>query len=82
MHRVALRITAAVAVIVVAALLAVVTGLVPRGPMNHGWDWPWHDWWHSGPAQSEHGLHGRVMTDPHMMGSVAGRTASLHEMYR
>jgi len=34
-----------------AALMVAVAAWVPRGPMNHGWDWPWHDWWHSGLAQ-------------------------------
>ena len=42
-------ITATVALLAAAALLiAIATATwVHRGPMNHGWDWPWHDWWHS-----------------------------------
>ena len=31
-----------------AALLAAIAVWPQRGPMNHGWDWPWHDWWHAG----------------------------------
>lgn len=47
MREVALGITATIALLMAAVLLVVVTGWVPRGPMDHGWDWPWHDWWHS-----------------------------------
>ncbi len=45
MRRLVLGVAAAIAVIVALAVW------MPRGPMNHGWDWPWHDWWHSGFAQ-------------------------------
>jgi hypothetical protein len=34
-----------------------IAAAVPRGPMNHGWDWPWHDWWHSGWALQHGWLH-------------------------
>lgn len=37
----------------IAAITAVIVAVAawsPRGPMNHGWDWPWHDWWHSAYA--------------------------------
>jgi hypothetical protein len=30
-----------------AVLLAAIAAWPPRGPMNHGWDWPWQDWWHA-----------------------------------
>jgi hypothetical protein len=36
------------------ALLVAVAAWSPRGPMNHGWDWPWHDWWHSA-SSLQHG---------------------------
>jgi len=58
MRKIALGITATVAVLVAAVLLAVVTGWVPRGPMDHGWDWPWHDWWHSRLEHSQLHQHG------------------------
>ena len=35
------------AVVAALALLLAAAVLVPRGPMGHGWDWPWHDWYHS-----------------------------------
>jgi hypothetical protein len=38
----------------VLAVLVVVAAGSPRGPMNHGWDWPWHDWWHSA-SSLQHG---------------------------
>lgn len=41
----------ALGVAVVTAVIIVLAASIPRGPMNHGWDWPWHDWWHSGFAQ-------------------------------
>lgn len=62
MRKVALGITATVALLGAAVLLVVVTGWVPRGPMNHGWDWPWHDWWHSRLERSLLHHHGPTMT--------------------
>ena len=47
MRSVALGITATVVLPAVTALLVAVSVWGSRGPMNHGWDWPWHDWWHS-----------------------------------
>lgn len=32
---------------IAAIIVATIASLIPRGPMHHGWDWPWHDWWHS-----------------------------------
>ena len=29
----------------IALVALAIAGSVPRGPMNQGWDWPWHDWW-------------------------------------
>ena len=46
MRKIALGVAAATIV-----LVTTVAASVPRGPMNHGWDWPWHDWWHSRPAR-------------------------------
>jgi hypothetical protein len=51
MSKMAFRIAA------VLALLVAIAGAVPRGPMNHGWDWPWHDWWHSGRTLQHGWLH-------------------------
>lgn len=39
------RLVLGIAVAVV--LLATIVMWPQRGPMNHGWDWPWHDWWHA-----------------------------------
>ena len=39
------RLVLGIAVAVV--LLAAIVMWPQRGPMNHGWDWPWHDWWHA-----------------------------------
>jgi len=38
------------------ALLVAIAAWIPRGPMNHGRDSPWHDWWHSAPSLQ----HGRA----------------------
>jgi hypothetical protein len=46
------KIVCRVAAVIV--LLVALAGAVVRGPMNHGWDWPWHDWWHSA-GTSHHG---------------------------
>lgn len=61
MRKFAPRIIAFVALLVIALVLAAMTGLIPRGPMHHGWDWPWHDWWHSqtGSTAVEH--HGSMI---------------------
>lgn len=59
MRKIALIITVTVALLVAAVLLAIVTGWVPRGPMNHGWDWPWHDRWHSRLEHSRLHQYGR-----------------------
>lgn len=32
---------------VAAIIVVAIASLVQRRPMHHGWDWPWHDWWHS-----------------------------------
>ena len=41
-------ITATVALLAAAALVAIATATwLHRGPMNHWWDWPWHDSWQS-----------------------------------
>lgn len=32
---------------IAAVLLAVIVAMPQRGPNDHGWDWPWHDWCHS-----------------------------------
>jgi hypothetical protein len=74
MRKIALGITATVALLVAAVLLAVVTGWVPRGPMNHGWDWPWHDWWHSRLGQSRLHQHSPTMTHTQMLGWVDSQT--------
>jgi hypothetical protein len=44
MRKVVPGITATVALLAAAALLVAIAAWVPRGPINHGWDWPWHDW--------------------------------------
>jgi hypothetical protein len=76
MRKVALGITATVTLLGAAVLLVVVTGWVPRGPMNHGWDWPWHDWWHSRLERSQLHQHGPTMTQTKMLGWADGQEAS------
>lgn len=70
MSKVTLRIAAAIGFLVVACALTVMTGWIPRGPMNHGWDWPWHDWWHSQSQSSQVYQHGPTMDHAQMAGSV------------
>ena len=74
MRKIVLGFTAIIIVLAAAVLLAVVTGWVPRGPMNHGWDWPWHDWWHSRLEQSRLHQHGSTMTQTQMLGWSDGQT--------
>jgi hypothetical protein len=73
MRKFALGITATVVLLVAAVLLAVVTGWVPRGPMNHGWDWPWHDWWHSRLEHSRLHQYGPTMTQTQLLGWSDGQ---------
>ncbi|CAM5204562.1 HAE1 family hydrophobic/amphiphilic exporter-1 OS=Castellaniella defragrans OX=75697 GN=HNR28_001219 PE=4 SV=1 [Castellaniella defragrans] len=74
MRKIALGITATVALLVAAVLLAVVTGWVPRGPMNHRWDWPWHDWWHSRLEHSRLYQYGLTMSQTQRLGWASGQT--------
>jgi quercetin dioxygenase-like cupin family protein len=55
---------------VTALLVTTVAASVPRGPVNHGWDWQWHDWWHS---RSERG--GLSQDSATLQGPTDGRTA-------
>ena len=72
MRNVALGITATVVLLAVTALLVAVAVWGPRGPMNHGWDWPWHDWWHSRWEHSR--LHQDVPHATNAHKSWSGRT--------
>ena len=63
-----------------AGTLAVMAGWVPRGPMNHGWDWPWHDWWHSQSAHNGLGQHGPALAPTRTGGSPEGPTSNSHEI--
>lgn len=74
MRKVALGITTTVALLVAVVLPGVVTGWMPRGPMNHGWDWPWHDWWHS--AGAELALSARPDDDQNRNAGMGGRSDS------
>ena len=69
-------ITATVALLAAAALLiAIATATwVHRGPMNHGWDWPWHDWWHSRLEHSGPNQYRPTMTQTQMLGWAEGQT--------
>ncbi len=51
-----------------ALLMTTVAAAVPRGPANHGWDWPWHDWWPSRSAQNS-------AITPELQGRTDGRIA-------
>ena len=68
MRKMTFGLTAATALFVMT-----VAASAPRGPVNHGWDWPWHDWWHSrsglgGPGQDS-------ATTPDPQERTDGRTA-------
>lgn len=45
----------AVWTLVIFVLLVLTAGSLQWGPMNHGRDWPWHDWWHSQAASLDLG---------------------------
>lgn len=70
MRKIALGIKTTAALLIAAVVLAIVAGWVPRGPMNHGWDWPWHDWWHSQPQSSQIRQHAPAADHIQMAGSI------------
>lgn len=51
MCKVAPDVKTIIGLFVATSIVAAIANLVPREPMHHGWDWPWHDWRHS-PAGS------------------------------
>ncbi len=59
MRKFAPGIKIAIGLFAAAIIVVAIASLVPRGPMHHGWDWPWHDWWHS-QTGSAVGLSGSV----------------------
>jgi hypothetical protein len=63
-----------------AGSLAAIAGWVHRGPMNHGWEWPGHDWWHSQSAHSQLRQHGPATTETRRVGLPDGSTSNPHEM--
>ena len=63
-----------------AGSLAAIAGWVHRGPMNHGWEWPWHDWWHSGSAHSGLRQPEPAATETRRAGLPSGSTSDPHEI--
>lgn len=71
---------AAVYWLIAAVSLAAIAGWVHRGPMNHGWEWPLHDWWHSQSAHSGLRQHEPAATGARRVGLPDGSTSNPHEV--